>query len=167
MYGTPTWLLEILEATCRGQMILSLIEQAGVNRFNTFVREKLSASLRMVVLTTSVTSKLGAEKAWKWLESIQVFPQQFIVKGIMNEVLINYSRSILPNTHWVRVDEHQGRWWRTHQGLAQNGSPFLVAIDQWCEKRWYTAVKHWKVMGILKYTVCIYVYICVCMYVCI
>jgi hypothetical protein len=41
-------------------MILSLIEQAGFNRFNTFVREKLSASLRMVALTTLVRSKLGA-----------------------------------------------------------------------------------------------------------
>ena len=43
----------------RGKMILSLIQQAGVNRFNTFVREKLSASLRMVALTT-LASKLGA-----------------------------------------------------------------------------------------------------------
>jgi len=38
------------------KMILSLIEQAGFNRFNTFVREKLSASLRMVALTTLVRS---------------------------------------------------------------------------------------------------------------
>eukprot|EP00435_Cladocopium_sp_Y103_P024942 s1780_g6.t1 len=38
------------------QMILSLIKQAGVSRFNTFVREKLSASLRMVALTTLVRS---------------------------------------------------------------------------------------------------------------
>ena len=42
-------------------MILSLIRKAGVDRFNTFVREKLSASLRMVALTTLEHTKLGAE----------------------------------------------------------------------------------------------------------
>jgi len=46
------------------KMILSLIKQAGVQRFNTFVREKLSASLRVVALTT-VSRQISHQDVWE------------------------------------------------------------------------------------------------------
>ena len=55
------------------KMILSLIKQAGVQRFNTFVREKLSASLRVVALTT-VSRQISHQDVWESEADIPVQP---------------------------------------------------------------------------------------------